>query len=79
MFQANPEQLESFALQPGRSSDEVEGLGISQGVTVPSGRGVGGIGIIIPIELRSRKGALLRGGGKRYLDARYAVEPEEAK
>ena len=29
-FQANPEQLESFALQRGRSSDEVEGLGISQ-------------------------------------------------
>ena len=30
-FQANPEQLESFSLQRSRSSDEVEGLGISQG------------------------------------------------
>ena len=28
-FQANPEQLERFALQRGRSSDEVEGLGIT--------------------------------------------------
>ena len=30
-FQANPEQLESDGLQRSRSSDEVEGLGISRG------------------------------------------------
>ena len=30
-MQTNPEQLERFALQRSRSSDEVEGLGVSQG------------------------------------------------